>query len=639
MTAAGTGLRESSPPSPSPAGAVESPGTHQSPGRAWQFALAIGWVLVSAYVFHTLDRNWIPHDDGSLAQGAERVLRGEMPHSDFAEVYTGGLEYLNAVGFKVFGVGLMSLRYMLFGFVLVWVPVIYYCARRFVAPLGAAAVTLLAVLWTVPNYPAAMPSWYNLFFATFGVAALLRFAEVKQSRWLVVAGLMGGCSILAKISGLYYVAPCLLFLLVHEALTQPTSSRGRARWAYHWPVALGLLGFVAALFILLRGHLSPQHVYHFLIPGAGLALLTWWVIRNSGELPALRRFGRLVRISGPFLVGLIIPIAVFAAPYVANGRVGALWRGVFVSPTTRFAAARVSPLEWPAVLPACVLVGALVLARTAGRGARAWLVGSILAVLAVAPLAIGGIEYLYRISWVSISQAIPLVVAVGLITLARRAGPAPADTTRWEQSFLLLAVAGLTSLIEFPFAAPIYFCYTAPLALLAVISVLRLVGGPPQPWAGLLTVYYAGFAIVAMNRQSIGELGITASRGEPLARLELSRSGGVLVHARDAAEYRAVVDTLTAHAHGSFTYAGPDAPEIYFLAGLRNPTRTFFNFLEPAEQSTDRLLAAVDQHGVTAVVINRFAKFSAPVASDLDSAFAGRFPNVRTIGRFTVRWR
>lgn len=636
MTATGTGRRESS--EPSPLGAVESPRTHQSPGRARQLALALGWVLVSAYVFHRLNRNWIPHDDGALAQGAERVLRGELPHRDFAEVYTGGLDYLNALGFKVFGVNLMSLRYVLFGFVLVWVPVVYYCALRFVAPLSAAAVTLLSVLWTVPNYPAAMPSWYNLFFGTFGVAALLRFAEVKQARWLVVAGLMGGCSILAKISGLYYVAPCLLFLVVHEALTQPTDSRASARWGYKWLVALGLLGFVAALFILLRGHLSPQHVYHFLIPGTGLALLTWWVIRNSGELPALRRFGRLVRISWPFLLGLTIPIAAFAAPYAASGGVGLLLRGIFVSPTARFAAASVSPLEWPAILPAGVLVGTLVLARTGARAARAWLVGSILAVLAVAPLVIGGIEYLYRISWVSISRAIPLVVAVGLIVLARRAGSAPADTTRWEQSFLLVAVAGLASLIEFPYSAPIYFCYTAPLALLALISVLRLVRGPPQPWAGLLTLYYAGFAIVAMNRQSVGELGLTASRGEPLARLELSR-GRLLVHARDAAEYRAVVDTLTAHAHGSFTYAGPDAPEIYFLAGLRNPTRTFFDFLEPAGHSADRVLAAVDQHGVTAVVINRFVKFSAPLAPDLEAAFAARFPHAATIGRFTVRWR
>jgi hypothetical protein len=155
---------------------------------------------------------------------------------------------------------------------------------------------------------------------------------------------------------------------------------------------------------------------------------------------------------------------------------------------------------------------------------------------------------------------------------------------------------------------------------------------------GLLAVYYAGFAVLALNTQSVGELGLTAARGEPLARLDLPR-GGVLVHASDAAEYRAVVDTLVAHARGSYTYAGPDAPEIYFLAGLRNPTRAFFDFLEPEEHPAARVLAAVDRYGITAVAINRLVKFSEPMAPDLEAAFAARFPHATTVGRFTVRWQ
>jgi hypothetical protein len=50
--------------------------------------LLVVWAVGCAYVFHLLDRNWIAYDDGLLAQSAERVLRGEMPHRDFAEVYT-----------------------------------------------------------------------------------------------------------------------------------------------------------------------------------------------------------------------------------------------------------------------------------------------------------------------------------------------------------------------------------------------------------------------------------------------------------------------------------------------------------------------------------------------------------------------
>jgi len=598
-------------------------------------ALLLAWLAAGVYVFHGLDRTWVPHDEGVLAQGAERVLSGEIPHRDFAAVYTGGLDYLYALGFRLLGVRLISLRYVLFVAVVAWIPAVYYCAARFVRPLAAGAVTLLAVLWTVPNYPAAMPSWWNLFLATFGAGALLRFAETGRRRWVVVAGLMGGCSVLAKIVGFYYVAACLLYLVVHESVSQPTHG-GKPVRGYHRLIGLALLAFVVMLVLLFRGHLTLAVAYHFLAPGAGLAWLTWRVVAHSGTAPVGERLRRLGRLVGPFFLGLAIPISIFLIPELSGGGFDALLRGAFVSPTTRLEATSVSPLGWPAVVPALTLAGVLVYAVRAGSGVGAWTMAGLWALLLLGTAAAGGVDYLYRISWASVSQAIPLVVGGGLAVLGR--AKAASGMPGWQQSFLLLAVAGLASFIEYPFAAPIYFCYTAPFALLALISVFRLVGEPPRPLASILVAYYAGFALVALRPQSLGELGLTAAPSRPLNRLALPRAG-LVVPAGEAAEYQAVVDTLTAHARGPYTYAGPDAPEIYFLAGLRNPTRTFFDFLEPADHAPDRVLAAVDRDGITAVVINRFVKFSAPLSPELEAGFAARFPHETTVGRFTVRWQ
>lgn len=119
-----------------------------------------------------LKRGLVPWDEGVLAESAERVLHGELPHRDYHEIYTGGLSYLNAAAFRAFGTNLVSMRYMLFLFLLAWVPASYYVASRFVSAPVASAVTLLAVVWGPPNCSAAMPSWYNLFFATFGLASL-----------------------------------------------------------------------------------------------------------------------------------------------------------------------------------------------------------------------------------------------------------------------------------------------------------------------------------------------------------------------------------------------------------------------------------------------------------------------------------
>src|SRR4051812_32907625 len=172
----------------------------------------------AAYVAWHLNRGWVPLDEGSLAHAAQRVLLGELPHRDFDDVYTGGLAYLDAAAFRLFGTTLWSMRLMLFAVFLAWVPAVFYIASRMVRPLMAAGITLLAVVWSLPNYPAPMPSWYNLFFATFVIAALLRFLEDERYRWLFAAGVAGGLSFLGKVVGLYYVAGVLLFLvyLAHE---------------------------------------------------------------------------------------------------------------------------------------------------------------------------------------------------------------------------------------------------------------------------------------------------------------------------------------------------------------------------------------------------------------------------------------
>ena len=144
----------------------EAPVAHSSDvaffsGQHWKMqALVLSAVLLIAgtYVGRHLDSGWVPADDGILAQSALRVFHGELPHRDFTESYTGGLSLIHALAFRAFGVNLMSLRICVFLFVLLWIPAVYYIALRFTTALGAGMVTLLAVSWSFPNYPAAMPS-------------------------------------------------------------------------------------------------------------------------------------------------------------------------------------------------------------------------------------------------------------------------------------------------------------------------------------------------------------------------------------------------------------------------------------------------------------------------------------------------
>src|SRR5439155_19314010 len=125
--------------------------------RVRWIVLALVWIFSAVYVSNFIDRGWIAHDDGSLAQMAERVLNGELPHRDFDEIYTGGLSMLYAGAFKVLGVNLITIRIVLYVFFLAFVPAVYAIALRFATPIIAGAVTLVAVVWSVPNYFAGLP--------------------------------------------------------------------------------------------------------------------------------------------------------------------------------------------------------------------------------------------------------------------------------------------------------------------------------------------------------------------------------------------------------------------------------------------------------------------------------------------------
>jgi hypothetical protein len=51
------------------------------------------------------------------------------------------------------------------------------------------------------------------------------------------------------------------------------------------------------------------------------------------------------------------------------------------------------------------------------------------------------------------------------------------------------------------------------------------------------------------------------------------------------------------------------------------------------------VLAAVDRHGVTAILINRAVKLSSSLSPELEARFAQRFPHQECVGKFTLRWQ
>ena len=603
----------------------------------WRLVLLALMLVSGVYVWSHLG-GWIPFDDGALAQSAERLLQGQLPHRDFDEVYTGGLTWLNAGAFRLLGINLLSLRLVLFAVFLGWVPAVYYIASRFVRPVAAAGVGLLAVVWSLPNYSAAMPSWYNLFLATFGVAALYRYLEDGRRRWLLLAGLAGGLSVIVKVVGLFDVAGVLLFLVFHaRALSQATGDTRPAR-GYALFVSAALLAFIAALTALVRHRFHAPELVQFVLPGA---LVAAFLVHGEWTEPSgtsRARLASLARLLGPFLVGVALPITVFLVPFARAGALGGLANGVFILPMRRFDAAFVAApsLSTMATLLPLVLLVVWWQRAPAGIG-RVWtlLIGVALAFVL---LASRWNSNLYVGVWDAMRSLPPVLCAAGVIMLWRNRAGGTSKPLRQAQTMLLVAVTALCNLVQFPFAGPVYFSYVAPLVALLALALVGYMRPSRGAVPALLLVFFGGFAVLRTNSSPLRSMGVNYEAPFPLAALALER-GGIEVPAVHALVYDSLVPLLRARAHGGYTWASPDAPEIYFLSGLRNPTRTLFDFFEDSTGRNARVLGALDAHGVTAIVLNTIPWFSAPITRDMNAELATRFPRVQTLGPYQLRWR
>jgi hypothetical protein len=244
----------------------------------------------------------------------------------------------------------------------------------------------------------------------------------------------------------------------------------------------------------------------------------------------------------------------------------------------------------------------------------------------------------YRAVWHSVRSVLPVLVLVGLLVLSRsRPADAGAPLLR-AQCLLLLAVASVCNLVQFPFSAPVYFCYVAPLVALTAVALSRYL----RPAASIVLTSILGFyracPALRTNDSTLTTMGMEYRPYVPTVPLGLPR-GNLDVPPFHAEAYRRVVWLVQHHARGSYTWAAPDMPEIYFLTGLKNPTRSLFDFFDDPNGRTARILKALDDRGVTAIVMNRRPVFSAQLTDDLIAPLEERFPYAADAGPMQVRWR
>jgi len=140
-----------------------------------------------------------------------------------------------------------------------------------------------------------------------------------------------------------------------------------------------------------------------------------------------------------------------------------------------------------------------------------------------------------------------------------------------------------------------------------------------------------------MNRGYAGSIGFLHIAYPHTVPLNLPRAH-LNVPEDHAATYRRLVSLIDAHGKDGELLAGPDCPEVYFLAGRLNPLGTIYDFLA---SESERSYVDHVSHWTPAkvIVVNKQPEFSAVVTDSVLSDLRVAFPNGEEVDRFEVRWR
>jgi hypothetical protein len=234
-------------------------------------------------------------------------------------------------------------------------------------------------------------------------------------------------------------------------------------------------------------------------------------------------------------------------------------------------------------------------------------------------------------AWFMAATRTPLAVLLGIAMIVVGPGWGADDEISRQRTMLLVALAAVCSLVQYPFPYVTYFFYTAPLTLLAVVAAVGSRRGiAHRPMLAVLLVYFLGLGAFAMVTRHEYNPDL---RFADLHTIPLPRAGGLKEDATTV-QYDELIPFLQAHSSNGLLYAGNDCPELYFLSGLTNPTR------DDTGAPVGDVLAALQSGRLGLVAINDQSFFASAAASpELRAAAASLLPHVTTIGKFSVYWR
>jgi hypothetical protein len=453
----------------------------------------------------------------------------------------------------------------------------------------------------------------------------IRHIETQQWRYVIIAGLAAGTAIAIKQTGVYLFIALVLTILFDGGrigtFAPPPTLERFGRWAS------AVVTVTFACLILGPRMLGAEGLY-LLAPALACAVALVFTERTSHSAGGQSPLG-LVAVAA---VAAALPLACVLIPYLTQDRLSEFVYGAVLLPRKRLAFARQSLLSaiMSLALSGPLLWLAFVEFRTRKTQRSVALTLLTWTAAVVLPLHALWSMKSYQAIWHFARTAgalLPIAIAWQLVS-ARISDP-----RRRAVLFMAAAILAWTSFNQFPYAGPIYFCYSAPLVLIAAVATINaeptIRRDAMRPWAVLLLM----FGVLSLNRGYLDRLGgehLPVRFDTPLAL----PNAHLKVSSEDAGVYTAVLSAIAEHLQNGQLIAGPDCPEVYFLAGLTNPSGRLYDvFSGNTSNDADAWLKA------RVVVVNHDPPFAPVLSQGVLTVLRRVFSHGEQHGSFEIRWR
>ena len=588
-------------------------------------------LVTGAVLFFVIPNQMIVHDEGQYAEGAVRILRGELPHRDFHEMYTGLLSFAHAGVFLALGKKLVHLRHfmILLGLPACWaafdIGVRLTGRLVFSSILGFAAIYLSAGVIHAP-----MANCYMVFLAIFCLWTLVRASSSGRYYWFLILGIILGLALCAKITGIYLVAAVGLAVACSVAKSNGQAKIFTANLI--WQFTLFSLAAIAPI-VLLRSNLTVDSVAFFAAP-IWISSFAIFLFRVEVSWEVLKRYVCV----GAGLLGVCL---IFLSPWWIEGAIPELAFGVFELPKLRLTSISASYPVPPLIGLTGFYLMLFPLACFLPAGNLQWQrYLQMFAVIGVAICLLVGLidDQLTKLlsfqSQISLNgwRWLPLGISICSTYFVYR--NKSGDSLESRQMFFATSLSAFFNLHQFPYANPLYQYFCLPLILLSLVVIVTHKVG-----TGRNATFLPTCAIVALICFCMLRYGIDGIWGQYIPTVKTRRvsiSGinttpeiaGVYIRIRKLAN-----DVLS---DSQTILAGPDCPEIYFFTGRKNPTPYMYDIFVTDNSYEEKLFQLSESDEIGMVIFNMAPEFSERWRVELFNRMRHEYSYYEDVGPFIV---